>query len=146
MSRKYDEDFMFNPFTLVISGIGILVAITAIVWGTCALGRYYDVWAQRKHGEAELARAESNRSIKTLEAKAKMESSKHMAEAEVIRAHGAAEANRIIGDSLRENEGYLRYLWIHNLAESSNQVIYVPTEANLPILEANRLKQGVQSW
>jgi len=145
MSKKYDEDFLFNPVSMVIAGVGGLMAITIIIWGTCALGRCYDVWAQGKHGEAELARAESNRSIKTLEAKAKMESSKHMAEAEVIRAHGVAEANRIIGDSLRENEGYLRYLWIHNLAESSNQVIYVPTEANLPILEANRLK-GIQTW
>jgi regulator of protease activity HflC (stomatin/prohibitin superfamily) len=145
MSKKYDEDFVFNDFSLVIAGIGILLVIITVVWGSCALGRFYDVWAQGKHGQAELARAESNRSIKTLEAKAKMESSKHMAEAEVIRAHGVAEANRIIGDSLRENEGYLRYLWIHNLAESSNQVIYVPTEANLPILEANRLK-GAQTW
>ena len=146
MSRKYDEDFMFNPFTLVISGIGILVAITAIVWGTCALGRYYDVWAQRKHGEAELARAESNRSIKTLERKPKWKVPNIWPRLKLSGLMGAAEANRIIGDSLRENEGYLRYLWIHNLAESSNQVIYVPTEANLPILEANRLKQGVQSW
>jgi regulator of protease activity HflC (stomatin/prohibitin superfamily) len=146
MSKHYDEDYLFNPVSLVAAGIGILFAIVTMVWGSCALGRCYDVWAQGKHGEAELARAESNRSIKTLEAKAKMESSKHMAEAEVIRARGVAEANRIIGDSLKENEGYLRYLWIHNLAESSNQVIYVPTEANLPILEANRLKQGVQSW
>ena len=146
MSKKYDEDFLINPVSVILSILGVLFVVVSLVWGSCALGRYYDVWAQGKHGEAELARAESNRSIKTLEAKAKMESSKHMAEAEVIRARGVAEANRIIGDSLKENEGYLRYLWIHNLAESSNQVIYVPTEANLPLLEAGRLKQGCQSW
>jgi hypothetical protein len=33
---------------------------------------------------------------------------------------------------------YLHYLWIHNLAETRNEVIYIPTEANLPILEAGR--------
>ncbi len=69
-----------------------------------------------------------------------MESSKHLADAEVIRARGVAEANKIIGDSLQGNEGYLRYLWITSLENSNQQVIYIPTEANLPILEASRMK------
>jgi hypothetical protein len=56
----------------------------------------------------------------------------------IARAHGVAEANKIIGNSLKGNEAYLRYLWIHNLAESKGDVIYVPTEAGLPILEAGR--------
>lgn len=121
-------------------GIGFLVALVLLIWGGCALNREYDVWAEGKAGEAELARAESNRQIKTLEARAQMESAKHLADAEVIRAKGVAEANRIIGDSLKGNESYLRYLWIHGLADGKNQVIYVPTEGNLPILEANRMK------
>lgn len=99
----------------------------------------YSVWEQRKHGEAELARAESNRQIAILEAKAKEESSKSLAQAEIIRARGVAEANKIIGDSLKENEGYLRYLWIQGLQTNNMQVVYVPTEANLPILESKRL-------
>lgn len=117
-----------------------IIVVASLVWGSCAIGRVYSVWAQGKEGEAELARAESNRQIKTLEAKAKMESSKHLADAEIIRAKGVAEANKIIGDSLQGNEAYLRYLWIHNIAEGNNQIIYIPTESNLPLLEANRLK------
>lgn len=117
-----------------------LVFIILVLWGLFAFARVYDVWAERKAGQAELAHAESNRQIKTLEAKAAMESSKHLADAEIIRASGVAEANKIIGDSLKGNESYLRYLWIHGLSEGKNQVIYIPTEANLPILEANRLK------
>jgi hypothetical protein len=65
-----------------------------------------------------------------------MESAKLLGDAEVARARGVAEANRIIGDSLKGNEAYLRYLWIHNLESGSNSVIYIPTEAGLPILEA----------
>ncbi|MGB3393800.1 MAG: hypothetical protein WA956_12380 [Stenotrophomonas sp.] len=49
-----------------------------------------------------------------------------------------AEANRIIGDSLKGNEGYLRYLYIDALKTTPNQTIYIPTEAGLPILEAQR--------
>ncbi len=101
---------------------------------------HISVWRNRMGGKAELARAESNRQIATLEAVAKMESSKSLAEAEVIRARGVAEANKIIGDSLHENEGYLRYLWIQGLQTNQMQVVYIPTEANLPIMEAGRLR------
>ena len=61
------------------------------------------------------------------------------AQAEIERAKGVAEANKIIGDSLKGNEAYLRYLWIQGLQEGATpQVVYVPTEAGLPILEAGR--------
>lgn len=115
-----------------------LVTFISIGWGMSAINRVYDVWAQHKEGEAELAKAESNRRIKVLEAHAIEESAKSLAQAEVIRARGVAEANQIIGASLKENEGYLRYLWITGLDHSNHQVIYVPTEANLPILEAGK--------
>lgn len=98
----------------------------------------YGVWSQRLAGEAELAHAESNRQIRILEAKAEQESAKALAEAEITRAEGVAKANKIIGGSLQNNEGYLRYLWIHGLKTNQMQVIYVPTEANLPILEASK--------
>ena len=57
----------------------------------------------------------------------------------VERAKGVAEANKIIGESLNGNEAYLHYLWLHGLETGNNDVIYVPTEANLPIMEAGRL-------
>ena len=58
---------------------------------------------------------------------------------EVERAKGVASANKIIGDSLKDNEAYLRYLWITDMTNNkAPSVIYVPTEANIPILEAGR--------
>ena len=71
-----------------------------------------------------------------------MESASLLAEAEVERAKGVAKANKIIGNSLKGNEDYLRYLWVNNLQNEHNQVIYIPTEANMPILEASRLNSG----
>ena len=100
----------------------------------------YRVWQRDLAGQAELAEAEWNRKIAIAEAAAKAESASHLASAEVTRAKGVAEANKIIGESLRENEAYLRYLWIQGLQDGDSEVIYVPTEANLPILEATRLK------
>lgn len=97
-------------------------------------------WWAGQHGKAELAQAEQNRQIAILEAKAKEESALHLSQAEINRARGVAESNRIIGESLKENEDYLRYLWIVDVAGSNvdKTVVYVPTEANLPILEATR--------
>lgn len=101
----------------------------------------YHVWQQQKQGQAELARADSNRRIAVLEAQAKLDSAKLQAEAEVERAKGIAAANLIVADGLKGHEEYLRYLWIDRVAgNASKEIIYVPTEASLPILEANRSK------
>lgn len=100
----------------------------------------WSVYQQTLVGEAELRRAEQNRQITIQEAKAKEESAKSLSNAEVIRAQGVAKANEIIGNSLKGNSEYLRYLWIDGLQTNQMQVIYVPTEAGLPILEAQRLK------
>lgn len=121
--------------------IGI-IAVVCISLGLVGCPSY-NVYSQRLAGEAELARAESNRKIAIAEAEAKKESAKQLAEAEVIRAEGVAKANTIIGDSLKNNEAYLRYLYITGLNDGDdkgNKIIYVPTEAGLPILEAGRLK------
>lgn len=67
-----------------------------------------------------------------------LQKAKKDAEIEVARANGVAQSNKIIAGSIDEN--YLRYLWINGLQKNDSQVIYVPTEANLPIMEASRLK------
>jgi regulator of protease activity HflC (stomatin/prohibitin superfamily) len=121
---------------LSVIGLFVLVAATSLgMWG-CPR---YNVWQQGLQGEAKLREAESSRQILVEEAKAKKESAKMLAEAEVERAKGVAQANQIIGKSLQGNESYLRYLWIQGLDSSNPTVVYVPTEASLPVLEAGRL-------
>ena len=123
----------------VLGVFGILV----ILCGLCAFGMWgcpnYAVYQQRLEGEAELAKANYSKQVAVQEAHAKMDSASLLADAEVARAKGVAKANQIIGDSLKGNEVYLRYLWIQSLETNNAKVIYVPTEANLPILEASRL-------
>lgn len=112
-----------------------VVALIVLTMGGCP---YYNVWEQGMVGRAALMKASQDRQIAVQEAEAKKESAASLAQAEIIRAGGVAEANRIIGDSLKNNEAYLRYLWVDGLQQTKNQVIYVPTEANLPIMEATR--------
>lgn len=130
------------------SGLTIMSAITfsiVLIVGTIALGMVgcpkYAVYNQRMEGEALLAKSLSSKQVSVSEARAKMEAASLLAQAEVERAKGVAAANKIIGESLRENEAYLRYLWITEVANQNEgkTVVYIPTEANLPILEAQRI-------
>ena len=121
----------------VISSVAIGIAlvfgvIVALMFGI----PYYGVWQQEMSGKAEFAKAEQNRKIKIEEAKANLEAEKLNAQAEVERAKGAAEAIRIENGSLTPT--YIQYLWVRLQNAASDKIIYVPTEANLPILEAGR--------
>lgn len=122
--------------TFVITVICGLVILC--MWG-CP---QYSVYSARMQGEAILAHAQSSREVAVAEAKAKMESASLLAQADTIRAHGVAKSNEIIGKSLNDNEAYLRWLWIDGLDKNPNAVIYVPTEGNIPIMEANRFNRS----
>jgi regulator of protease activity HflC (stomatin/prohibitin superfamily) len=98
----------------------------------------YRVWEAEQNGKAELAQANQNRQIAITQSKAKAEAASFEAQSEIIRAQGVAKANKIIGASLQDNEAYLRYLFVNGLENTKNQIIYVPTEAQLPVLEAGR--------
>ena len=119
---------------MVIPGLFLLFGVGGCMWGYPS----YNVYKQRMEGAAMLAHAQSSKEVAVAEAKAKMESATLLAQAEVERAKGVAQANQIIGESLKGNEAYLRYLWIDGLESNNPTVIYVPTEAGLPILEAGR--------
>ena len=98
-------------------------------------GPQYNVWTQSLN-KAELQKAEYTRQVAVLEAQAKLDSASKLADAEIERAKGVAEANRIIGDSLKDNPRYLQYLYVTGLQEGSekgNRTIYVPTEGGMPI-------------
>ena len=118
--------------TLVFGGLTVVALAAALFAG----GPVYNVWTQGMNGKAELQKAEYTRKVAVLEAQAKMDSASKLADAEVERAKGVAEANRIIGDSLKDNPRYLQYLYITGLQEGSekgNRTIYVPTEGGMPV-------------
>lgn len=137
MSFWFDEKTQELRATRVIPAIavGIVVGV-AIGMAGCPV---YTVWQQEMAGKAELARATYNRRVLVQEAEAKKEAAALLGEAEVARAHGLAEANHIVGNSLGGPDNYIRYLWIQQIDKVSGQVIYVPTETGLPLTEATRL-------
>lgn len=122
-----------KSFTITLATIIVIVAV--LMSGMFLLPRY-KVWQQDMQGRAEFARAEQNRKIKIEEAKANLEAEKLNAQAEIERAKGAAEAIRIENGSL--TPAYIQYLWVRQQDNIPNKVVYIPTEANLPILEAKQ--------
>lgn len=121
-----------NITLYVIVGI---VALIAIMFGLPIFSRYQTLL----NAQNELQAQNYLKQVAIATAEAKNESAKFEATAEVTRAEGVAKANKIIGDSLQGNESYLKYLWINNMGNNTGKdVIYVPTEANLPILEAGK--------
>ena len=113
---------------------GLILVIVAMAF----IRPWYNVWSQEMEGKAEFAKAEQNRKIKIEEAKANLEAEKLNAQAEIERAKGAAEAIRIENGSITPT--YIQYLWVRQQSDLNNKtVIYVPTETNLPILEAPRM-------
>lgn len=118
-------------------GTVVVWTIMIVVFGGMYGCPRYNVWQQEMSGKAEFAKAEQNRRIKIEEAKANLEAEKLNAQAEVERAKGAAEAIRIENGSI--TPAYIQYLWVrqqNNLNDKT--VVYIPTEANLPLLEAQR--------
>jgi regulator of protease activity HflC (stomatin/prohibitin superfamily) len=94
----------------------------------------YGVYRQRLKGEAELAHADAARRILVTQASAEREAAVKRAEAIVI-----------VGQAAKDFPEYRQQEFIGAFAEALKegkiqQIMYVPTEANIPITEAHRLK------
>jgi regulator of protease activity HflC (stomatin/prohibitin superfamily) len=121
--------------------VGIVIAsllfITLLMFG---LPRY-NVWQQEMVGKAEMAKAEQNRRILVEEAKAKLEAEKLNAQAEIERAKGMAQAMKLENGTLSET--YNQYLFIRTLEKIADkgdlpQIIYIPSNGLLPVMDINK--------
>lgn len=113
---------------VVVVGIGI-----AVIFGGVAIWSHLRVFNATSVGKAELAQAEQNRQILVTQAKAEREA-----------AEQRSEAIRIMGQAAKDFPEYRQQEFMASFGEAlregkMNQVIYVPTEANVPIMEAGRM-------
>ncbi len=118
-----------------------IAIVIILIFGLIGLAMWvfpkYGVWEAELAGKAEFVKAEQNRKIKIEEAKANLEAEKLNAQAEIERAKGAAEAIRIENGAISPT--YIQYLWVRQQQNLNDKtVIYIPTETNLPVLEAGR--------
>jgi len=119
----------------------IISVITAVILILIVMAGYpfYKVWSQEMRGKAALAEATQSKMIQIEQARAELES-----------AQLRAEAIKIIGKTAKEYPEYREQEFIGAFGEALregkiNQIIYVPTEANLPILEAGKRQPGAET-
>ncbi len=123
----------------LLAGLFALAIVTITV--TKIVSPIYNVWASRKQGEADLAEAQYEQQIQIAEAKGRYDAAELNKKAAIIEAEAVAEQITRIGEHLQNHDLYLRWQWIRMMEDRQGETIYVPTEANLPILEASRLKK-----
>lgn len=109
-------------------GIFLIIIVAALMFG---LPRY-NVWQQEMAGKARLAEATQSRQILVEQARAEKESA-------VLQA----EAIQIMGEAAKKYPEYRQQEFIGAFGEALKQgkitqIIYVPTEANIPIMEAGK--------
>jgi regulator of protease activity HflC (stomatin/prohibitin superfamily) len=116
--------------------IGVVVVI--VLWALVGYPKWR-VWASQKQGEADLQQAHKEQQIQVSKAQGRLDAAKLNKEAAIIEAEAVSAQIEKIGQQLTEHDLYLKWQWIKMMEERpESSVIYVPTEANLPILEATR--------
>ena len=118
-----------NP---VVTMAPIGAVVVALIAGMMFGMPIYRVWQQGLRGEANLARAEQERQILVEQARAERD-------AAVLRA----EAIEIVGAAARDFPEYRVQEFIGAFGEALQngnieKLVFVPTEANIPIVEAGR--------
>lgn len=99
----------------------------------------WNVWASKKNGEAQLQEANNEQRIQVSKAQARKEAATLNKESAIIEAEAVSAQIEKIGKQLTQHGLYLNWQWIKMMEERpDSSVIYVPTEANLPILEAGK--------
>jgi regulator of protease activity HflC (stomatin/prohibitin superfamily) len=120
--------------------MAVVTVAVMLLFGVWGAYKNVQVWGAQMNGRAVLAEAEFSRQVRVEEARAKEEAATLEGQAELTRAQFAAQANAELQEGLGGPENYLRWRYITMLEEtgSAGQIIYIPTEAGMPILEAGR--------
>lgn len=122
---------------VVYAALGVIGLLIGIILLFRIVGPQLNLYKANTEKQAVIAEQRAESEAAEYRAKSQVIQAQALADAEVIRAQGIAEANRIIAESITPE--YVDYLFVRALETTDNQVIYVATEAGLPVLEASRL-------
>jgi len=121
----------WNAKDFVLAGLGAVVVIIILMVSL----PLYSVWQQGLSGKAALTKAEQTRQIIVEQARAEKDS-----------AELRADAIEIVGAAAQKYPEYRKQEFMGAFAEALNngnieKIIFVPTEAQIPITEAGRTNQ-----
>ena len=118
--------------------VGVAVVAAFLLWKPL-----FGPWIQERKGYADLREAQMNRQIRVEEAEAERQALILFAQGEKDAAQLRADAIAIMGEMAQKYPEYRQQEFIGAFAEAVksgqiDQMIYVPTEAGIPITEAGR--------
>ena len=116
---------------IAVTSIAALLLVIVVAAGMAGYPSYM-VYAARMDGEATVARANGAKMALVAQAMAEKDA-----------AQLRADAIKIVGQAAKDFPEYRQQEFIGSFAEALHQgkisqIIYVPTEANIPIIEARR--------
>src|SRR5690242_6437119 len=120
--------------TTILWAAGELVTI-CILWALIGYPKWR-VWAAHQAGLADLAAARNEQQIQIAQAQSRLDAAELNKQAAIKEAEAVSEQIKRIGTELGVHDLFLRWQWIQMMEKHGTDatVIYVPTEANLPIL------------
>ena len=135
-SKQGNEIQMRDGTRGIVLTVAIVATVIAIAAGGLVGCPHYRVWQQGMEGRARLGRAEQERQILIAQASAEREAAK-------LRS----DAIQIIGQAAKDFPEYRLQEFMAAFAEalqsdSIDKIIFVPTEANIPVVEAGRTVRG----
>jgi hypothetical protein len=130
------ETLVNNTIKWSVYGIGVIIITASMLFGFGYLSKQYNVWAMEMSGKAKLAEATQSRQIQIEQAKGEKEAAQY-----------TAEAIGIVGKAAKAYPEYRQQMYIQAFGEALTggkiqQIIYIPTENGMPILEAGRKVGG----
>lgn len=133
MKQQYEDEKVILV-RLVLFIFAVVIGLI-LIW--ILVKPYYRVWSQEMRGKAALAEAKQSKMIQTEQARAELES-----------ARLRAQAVKIMGQAAKDYPEYREQEFIGAFGEALregniSQIIYVPTESSLPILEAGKRSTAV---
>ena len=131
-----DHDDIVFVRTVTKVGVGVVAGILLLVGGCMAGKPKYDLYRAETAKRSRVAEARAESDAAQYQADRAVEIAQAEAEADRERAAGIADANRTIANSLTPE--YIRWYFIDRLDDVEGQIIYVPTEGNVPITDAGR--------
>jgi hypothetical protein len=140
IAAKNEEARRWVRFGLKITA-GVIVGLILLIWGWKYVTPKYNLYRANTEKQAIIKETQARADAARYEAERQVEIARARAEADVIRADGVAEANRLIASSLTPE--YVRWYFVDRLDDINGQIIYVPTEAGVPLPEAGRAVEEV---
>ena len=118
----------------ILYGLAGFLLLLVFIGSAMYLIPVYKVWQQGLEGQAVLAKAEQARRVLVTQAQAELEA-----------AHARAEATRVVGQAAKEFPEYRLQEFVGAFAYALehgniNQLVYVPTDGMIPVLEASRMQ------